>query len=289
MITFSNSNAEIYFPQGAGDERQLARTTHLGIGAHQDDLEIFAIHGILSGLGDKHKAFTGVTVTDGRGAPRSGPYADMSDDELWKVRTLEQKKAADIGHYNAQILLQYGSDEVKSPDRETVINDLKKIIEVTQPEIIYTHNLADRHDTHVAVAISVISALRELSIPDLTLYGCEGWGDLDWLPDDRKVTLDVSGHPELQKHLLDVYESQVGGGKRYDLATIGRRLANATYYQSHQIDQATRMTYAMDLTPLIENPEWSIRDFMNQYIQDFAGDVRKRLERLRTNADDGES
>ncbi len=282
MIALSNPKAEIYFPQGAGDDRLLERTTHLGIGAHQDDLEIFAIHGILAGLDDKYRSFTGVTVTDGRGAPRSGPYAEMSDDELWKIRTAEQKKAADIGHYNAQILLNYTSDEVKSPDREAVISDLKKIIETTQPDVIYTHNLADKHDTHVAVALSVITALRELStpIPNLTLYGCEVWGDLDWLPDERKIALDVSGHPELQKHLLDVYDSQITGGKRYDLATIGRRLANATYFQSHQTDQASRTTYAMNLTPLLAEPELSVEAFITENIQFFRKSVQDRLDRL---------
>lgn len=282
MIAFHNPEAEIYFPQGAGDDRALARTTHLGIGAHQDDLEIFAIHGILAALDDKYKSFTGVTVTDGRGAPRSGPYAEMSDDELWKIRNTEQKKAADVGHYNAQILLDYSSDAVKTPTRRGVIDDLKRIIQVSQPEVIYTHNLADKHETHVAVALSVITALRELypNLPVLILYGCEVWGDLDWLPDSEKVALDDSGHPELQTHLLDVFESQIAGGKRYDKATIGRRMANATYYQSHNVDQASRMTFAMDLTPLVEDPERSIPDFMNQPIQQFAGDVRNRLERL---------
>ncbi len=258
MIAFHNPEAEIYFPQGVGDDRVLSRTTHLGIGAHQDDLEIFAIHGILAGLDDKYKSFTGVTLTDGRGAPRSGPYAEMSDDALWKIRVAEQKKAADIGHYNAQILMNYSSDAVKSSGRDEVIDDLKRVIQVAQPEVVYTHNLADKHDTHVAVAMSVITALRELAgdLPPLTVYGCEVWGDLDWLPDDQKVALDVSSHPELQEHLLDVFELQIAGGKRYDIATIGRRVANATYYQSHKVDQATRMTYAMDLTPLIEDPRF---------------------------------
>lgn len=282
MLKFNKPNAEIYFPQGAGDDRILGRTTHLGIGAHQDDLEIFAIHGILAGLDDREKAFTGVTVTDGRGAPRSGPYAGMSDDELWKIRNTEQKRAADIGHYNAQILLDYASREVKFSDRDAVIADLQQIIRVTQPEVIYTHSLADKHETHVAVALSVIDALRSLSpaLTNLTVYGCEVWGDLDWLPVEDKVALDVSGHPELQKHLLEVFESQIAGGKRYDLAAIGRRLANATYYQSHQTDQASRLTYAMDLTPLIEEPNLAVDAFISEKLERFAKSARKRLDEL---------
>ncbi|MDY6874057.1 MAG: PIG-L family deacetylase [Chloroflexota bacterium] len=284
MFKFNKPNAEIYFPQGAGDDRILARTTHLGIGAHQDDLEIFAIHGILAGLDNREKAFTGVTVTDGRGAPRSGPYADMSDDTLWKVRNAEQKKAADIGHYNAQILLDHASRELMSSDRDAVIADLQQIIRMTQPESIYTHNLADKHATHLSVALSVIEALRTLipPLPSVTLYGCEVWGDLDWLPDEIKVALDVSGHAELQKRLLDVYESQIVGGKRYDLAAIGRRVANATYYQSHQTDQASRLTYAMDLTPLIRDPDLNINNFILEKIDQFKNDVANRLERLIT-------
>jgi LmbE family N-acetylglucosaminyl deacetylase len=282
MLELNKPNAEIYYPQGAGDDRVLARTTHLGIGAHQDDLEIFAIHGILAGLDDREKAFTGVTVTDGRGAPRSGPYADMNDDELWKIRNAEQKRAADIGHYNAQILLDYASSEVKGPDRNTAIADLRQIIQITQPEVIYTHNLADKHVTHVAVALSVIEALRGLppELQDVRLYGCEVWGDLDWLPDEIKTTLDVSGHPELQKRIIEVFESQIVGGKRYDQAAIGRREANATYFQSHHTDQASRMVYAMDLTPLIEDPNLQIEDFILEKINHFTRDITDRLDRL---------
>jgi LmbE family N-acetylglucosaminyl deacetylase len=285
MLKFNKPNAEIYFPQGAGDERVLGRTTHLGIGAHQDDLEIFAIHGILAGLDDREKAFTGVTVTDGRGAPRSGPYTGMSDDELWKIRGSEQKRAADVGRYNAQILLDYASSEVKFSDREAVVADLQRIIQVAQPEVIYTHNLADKHETHVAVALSVIEALRTLDppLPFVTVYGCEVWGDLDWLPDEIKIALDVSGHPELQKHLLDVFESQIAGGKRYDLAAIGRREANATYFHSHETDQADRLVYAMDLTPLIEDPNLAIDAFISEKLERFVKSTVKQLDNLQPN------
>jgi len=37
----------------------------------------------------------------------------------------------------------------------------------------------------------------------------------------------------LQFALLGVFESQIAGGKRYDLALMGRRRANATYFESH--------------------------------------------------------
>jgi len=116
MVQLSHPISEVYFPEGPGDDLQLTKTTHLGIGAHQDDLEIFAIHGILEAYDNPILYFTGVTLTDGRGAPLSAPYASVDDDELWKIRCNEHKKAADIGHYNEQFLLNYASRQIKSTD-----------------------------------------------------------------------------------------------------------------------------------------------------------------------------
>ena len=282
MIKLNNPQAECYYPAKSGDDSRLNQTTHLGIGAHQDDLEMFAIHGILAGYDNESPSFTGVTVTNGRGAPRSGDYAKLTDDELWPIRTAEQKKAAEIGKYKAQFLLNYSSAAVKSPDRDEVIGDLITIIEACQPEIIYTHNLADKHDTHVAVALSVIEALRRMGqqAKDIQLYGAEVWRGLDWLPADRKIALDVSSHPKLQEKLLGAFTSQIAGGKRYDQATLGRRRANATYNQSHNTDQAELITYALDLTPLIRNASLDPADFINQPIQELAEDVKNRLKRL---------
>lgn len=283
MLSKLTPAAELYLPSNVSKNTNLGITTHLGIGAHQDDLEINAIHGILTAYDHPDKHFTGVVVTDGRGAPRSGPYANMSDDELWEIRCEEQKKAARLGKYHAQFLLNHPSQIVKSSDRKTVIDDLKNIIGATTPDIIYTHNLVDKHDTHVAVALCVIQSLREMDAPRnlKKIYGVEAWRGLDWLVKDDKVTLDVSSHLDLQEALITVFESQIIGGKRYDLAAMGRRQANATFYQSHETDQTTHMIYAMDLTPLVDHPEIDIEHFVSKYINNLAGDVKERLNRLR--------
>jgi LmbE family N-acetylglucosaminyl deacetylase len=280
MLELFNPEAEVFFPDEI--KTDLAKTTHLGIGAHQDDLEIFAIHGILEAYNASQQFFSGVTVTDGRGAPRSGPYAGMSDDDLWKVRVQEQKKAALIGKYLAQILLNYPSKQIKTYPRDNLIKDLTSIFTAVSPKVIYTHNLADKHETHVAVALAVIEALRGLDPPieGLKLYGCEVWRGLDWLPDEDKIAFDVSHHTNLQKALISVFKSQIAGGKRYDLATMGRRRANATYYHSHSTDTASQMVYAMDLTPLVDNPSMAIDRFIVSAIQSFADDVARRVNLL---------
>ena len=100
-------------PDGSAAEAALARTTHMAIGAHPDDNEIMAFHGILECFGRDDRHFTGVTVTNGAGSARDGIYARYTDDEMQKVRRVEQKKAAVVGEYAAQVFLDYTSGEVK--------------------------------------------------------------------------------------------------------------------------------------------------------------------------------
>ena len=155
-------SAEIFIPDGQKIENALARTTHMGIGAHQDDLEIMALSGILECFQRDDKWFCGVVVTNGSGSPREDLYKNYTDDEMRVVRRKEQKKAAIVGEYSAQVQLDYPSSAVKGGDKATVTEDLINLFEATQPEVVYTHNLADKHDTHVGVALRVIEAVRRL-------------------------------------------------------------------------------------------------------------------------------
>ena len=281
-MRLTNPGSEIFVPDGKPVEEALRRTTHMGIGTHQDDLEIMAYHGILECFGNPDKWFTGVTVTNGAGSPRDDLYANYTDEEMQTVRRAEQNKAAVIGEYAAQVLLDYSSSAVKDPANGEVVEDIKGVLEIARPEIVYTHNLADKHDTHVSVALRAIQALRELPAEarPKAVYGCEVWRDLDWMNDEDKVGFDVAAHENLAAALLGIFDSQICGGKRYDLATIGRRRANATYFASHGTDVTTSMIYAMDLTPLIADPALDIREYVAGYIQRFAHDVSTRLARF---------
>ena len=281
-MQLKNPGAEVFVPDGIMEDQALARTTHLALSAHQDDIEIMAYHGILECFGSADRWFTGVVVTNGAGSPRDGLYAAYTDEEMQKVRRVEQKKAAAIGEYAAQVLLDYSSSAVKDASNPDVVNDLKGILEITSPQVVYTHNLADKHDTHVAVALRVIRALRELpaELRPRKLYGCEVWRDLDWMVDQDKVALDVSGHENLANALLGVFDSQICGGKRYDLATMGRRRAHATYHESHGTDVSEALTFAMDMSPLVLNTELDPQEYVEGYISRLAEDVRSRLSRL---------
>jgi LmbE family N-acetylglucosaminyl deacetylase len=278
-MQFHNPAADFFVPDGASPDAALARTTHLCIAAHQDDIEIMAYHGIAACFGRKDRGFTGVVVTNGAGSPRSGIYGQYSDAEMQKVRLIEQRKAAYVGEYACQIQLGFTSAQVKDPHETVVVEDLAAILRATRPEIVYLHNLADKHDTHIGVSIRAIAALRSVSSETrpAKVYGCEVWRDLDWLGDDEKQALPVSARSNVAAALVGVFDSQVTGGKRYDLATAGRRIAHATYFASHGTDEETALSFAMDLTPLIEDPERNISDYIVGSIDRFRADVARRI------------
>ncbi len=280
-MKFTHSTADIFIPDGLSEDAALARTTHLAIGAHQDDLEFMALHGILECYQRPDRWFTGVTVTDGRGSSRINEYAGYTDDQIQAVRKQEQRKAAFVGEYAAAIQLDFPSSAVKSPSSGPVVGDLQKILATMTPKVIYTHNLADKHETHIGVVMSVIEALRTLAAAQQPekMYGCEVWRNLDWVSDNDKILLDCSGRENLSVALMGIFDSQISGGKRYDLATAGRKRANATYLASHFSDNAKMLEYVMDLSPLIRDPKLDPISFIDGHIQRFASDVREKLRR----------
>jgi LmbE family N-acetylglucosaminyl deacetylase len=272
-------NAEIFIPDGVPLALALPRTTHLGVGAHQDDLEFMALHGILAGFRRQDRWFGGVTVTDGGGSARDGAYADFSDEQMKQVRHHEQNTAAMIGQYSFMAQLDYPSAMVKTPPAVAVEADLRAILQSARPDVVYTHNPADKHDTHVAVMAALLRAIRSLPVGErpARVLGCEVWRDLDWLPEAAKVVLDVGGHENLAFALNGVFDSQIAGGKRYDLAVTGRRRANAVFLESHATDAMEQAWYALDLTALVQDDAPPVEAFIEGLIDRFKDDVACRV------------
>ena len=278
-MQFHKSTTDFFVPDGIAPDAALARTTHLCISAHQDDIEIMAYHGVAECFGRRDKWFTGVVGTNGAGSPRTGIYGDYTDEEMQQVRVLEQRKAAYVGEYACQIQLAFTSSEVKDPKEGVVCEDLAKILLAASPAYVYLHNPADKHDTHVASMMRAIAALRAVrdQLKPKRVYGCEVWRDLDWLLDEDKQVLPVSARSNIAAALVGVFDSQVSGGKRYDLATAGRRLAHATYHAAHGVDQESALNFAMDLTPLIEDPSLAVADYVLSLVDRFRADVARRV------------
>lgn len=282
-MKFHLDSAEIFVPDALSAEQAMARTTHLCVAAHQDDIEIMTAQPILECFQRDDKWFTGVVVTDGRGSPRNGIYEQYSDEELRLVRFKEQRKAAIVGEFAALIMLDYPSEIVKDGSSVFPVEDMVSLLKATHPQLVFTHNLADKHDTHIGVALKVVSAIRNLPEDERPqkLYGCEVWRDLDWMVDSDKVGFDLSHQENLQAALLGVFDSQISGGKRYDLASLARRRANATYFESHGVDVTTGLSFAMDMTPLIFDDSKEPTAFVQELIQRFMQDVIDRLRRMR--------
>lgn len=280
LILF-NPTANVFIPDDVETVVALARTTHLGIGAHQDDLEIMAYHGILACFDRSDAWFSGVTCTNGSGSSRTGPYAAYTDEAMMAVRQEEQRQAAILGRYGAMVQLDHPSSVVKDPANPALQDDLVQILRATKPAVVYTHNPADKHATHIGIVINVLLALRQLPVGERPsqVYGCEVWRDLDWLPDEDKVALDVSGRENMAAALVGLFDSQIAGGKRYDLATMGRRRANATYFASHAVDEASQITFALDLTPLVQDDSLDIAAYVLGFIGKFRENVQANLSR----------
>lgn len=278
-----NPKADLFIPDGKAAPEAVARTTHLGIGAHQDDLEFMAYHGIAECFHRPDRWFGGVIVTDGKGSSRAGPYKDWTDEQVAAERVQEQRRAATVGEFSFVAQLGFPSKEVRDAKAAATRDDLRAILEAARPEVVYLHNPADKHPTHVGVTLRALEAMRALPADrrPARVLGCEVWRSLDWLLDADKVVLPVSQRLNLAAALNGVFDTQITGGKRYDLAVMGRRLANATFHDAYSSDAETHLQWAMDLTPLVRDPALDIEaytlGFVDRLKADISAAIRKSL------------
>ena len=91
--------------------------------------------------------------------------------------------------------------------------------------------------------------------------------------------MDVSGRDNLAAALNGIFDSQIAGGKRYDLATLGRRAANATFFDSHSTDASTQLIFGLNLTPLVMDETRDIVGYVCDLVEKFHLDVRDKLTR----------
>lgn len=273
MSYYENDKVRFYVPTGIPLEEALKKTTHLCIAAHQDDLEIMASHVAAQCMLDDTSWFTGIVVTDGSGSPRQGRYANFSEEDMRTIRHKEQCKAADIGEYAAVIFLDYPSKQLQNGNHD-LRHTLRDLFSKLKPSIVYTHNIFDKHLTHLAVSLYTINMLRELPInlkPEKVIGG-EVWGALDWLTDQHLVFEDASTFMNIQCSLIGVYDSQISGGKDYLSGILGRRRAHATFNEPHAVDKMSYLSIGQDMTALIhENTD------IISYVERALGSVRERI------------
>ncbi len=280
-MKFSQPNAEVYIPDGAPAAAGLARVKSVIIGAHQDDVEFMGFPLIRDAYGAGDPSLGAIITTNGAGSPRAGVYADCTDEEMQEIRRGEQRLAGDLGRYAAVVQLQYPSSALRDASNLVPTDELQQVLAAMKPEVVMTHNLADKHDTHIATTLRVVAALRALPPAERPrqLLGGEIWRGLDWVPDNEKVRLDSGGHDSLAAALMGCFDSQIAGGKRYDLATFGRRRANATYGDAYAVDDFEQVAIAMDMTPLLKDDQLDPEAFLMGFVERFAEELRGSMAR----------
>lgn len=275
-MEFINIGAELFIPDGVPENLALPRTTSMAISAHEDDIEMMAVHGILECFHKDTEWFSGVVLTDGAGSLLGGEYTDRNS--IVETRKREQKKAAYVCEYGSQFMLNYSSEEIKDKTKVVATEEIKRILLLTRPRIIYTHNLFDKHDTHLATAIRVISALRQIKeeYRPQNIWGCEMWGSLEWI-DDKKI-FDISRHYNIARAAIGVFDSQMAGGKEYQEAIGARHKANATFGVKEKKDSCNFASYAMDMTELVYEDD--LAKAAAKIIDKYKEDTVNRINRI---------
>ena len=281
-MKFINAGADIHVPDGACPEEALARTTYMSVAAHQDDCEIMAYHAIAECYDSDKDWYTAVVLTDGGGSPRSGAYANYTNEQIHKKRSQEQRDAADVGKYSAIVQLAYSSADVRTERREEVEEELLKLLMAARPKYMFIHNPVDRHETHLGTCLRTIAALRKLpkEMRPEKVYGMEVWRSLDWLSAEDRLIFDTSKHPEIASSVITAFESQCTPLKRFDSAALGRRLGNATFQAPRDNDPTNSCNLGVDLMPLIENPELDIEEFVLALIDRFRAEAGELVHRF---------
>ena len=157
MLRFSRPDADVYVPAGdVAPEVALARTTHLCVIAHQDDIEINAYPAVAACYGRADKFFTGVVMTNGAGSARAGAFAHVTDTEMQEIRREEQRRAAQSGAVepgDAPDRLERPFDppatdrpqDEGQPAKRRQEQDVERLLQPVEREVSRKRPLADQH------------------------------------------------------------------------------------------------------------------------------------------------
>ena len=61
---------------------------------------------------------------------------------------------------------------------------------------------------------------------------------------------------------------------------MGRRRANATFFESHATDKADQLLFAIDLSPLAQDDSIDLIEYTCGFIKRFEADVRARVGKI---------
>ena len=128
---------------------ELKNKRILAIGAHPDDIEI-GCGGTLAKHIERGDHVTGLVLTNGEGG---GPTP--------KVRMHEASMAAAVMGYNDLLYGRLSALKFSAVEQAHIMV-IELAIEDSQPDILYCHNVHDRHQNHETAARCSLIAAREV-------------------------------------------------------------------------------------------------------------------------------
>lgn len=277
LFRFHAPQVDVFIPDGVDLSAALQRTTHVGIVAHQDDLEFGALSGIGECYGRADAWFLGVVCTDSPSI-RPPQYASLSAAEFSAVRVQEQRAAACEGKYSAVIQLGFPSSSL-AHNLQQLEGDIEEVLGAISPKKIYVHAPTDKHPTHIRVCKASVAALKKRLSNDQDystslqeVLGCEGWRGLDWVPEQYLTRVDISEYQHLATKLFRHFVSQLTAGKNYEQAVLGRWAANATFCNPRVQDGGKAIQLAVNMLPLLRESK-SLEHFALELVEALKGEV----------------
>lgn len=244
---------------------------YLCIAAHQDDIEMIALHGISqcfrNGYRMANKNFHGATL--------------VKPEKDYERRINEQEVAAVVGRYETIKNFEFDDLlEVRSR-HDVVIVAVSRLVLKTRPRFIYTHSPFDIHGAHVGAMFCVVEAIkRAMRNSDWRpekVYGVELWGSLDWLPEKFKETLILENCKRLSEDLLSSFESQ-NTDRDYTGGFFARTKSNGVFSFLKNGERSTPRTFAIDLMPLCKGMR--IEDFIHVVVEESKNNIIGRITRV---------
>jgi LmbE family N-acetylglucosaminyl deacetylase len=188
---------------------------YIFIGAHLDDVEL-AAGGLIALLVSKRHIVKMVSLS-------------KSDYSNWKGDVLREKDVAIREGYQAAEILGCELEVLDFPTKDipynsTVVEAIEKILYDFEPDIIFTHNVNDTHQAHIATAQATLSAARRFN----TIYFYEpiypsGRSPIPFRPD---VYVNIDGYLDKKIDSLKAHKSQF---EKYSESWIEAVIARARF------------------------------------------------------------
>ena len=280
-MLFSQSCARFYRPKNL-KVIPFSKCRVLAIMAHHDDIEIGAHHWAYNSYVSGERDFFGVVLADGAGKkPRVKKYQNYSTHRMANLRNDEQELAADLGQYGGVWMLSHPSSRLYNQTNLNALEELRKIVLSTRPEIIITHNPLDLHPTHISTFHHVVQTVVDLPprAKPKFLYGTEGWGDVTrwFISHGRKVgmkSINCSSSLPFLQMILGAFKSQ-NEIMSYDEAVPDMIRARANLMNPYRKSGSKGVQVVFDMSKLIYG-----KLTINQYYQNLLNSHTKHMNEI---------